>query len=133
MLHCMTILKPRPGAWLPLLIVCTPICGIGIAGLLEDISAWPWSLAAIALGLGVVGYNATVRLVLTGHEVQLRRYGWTVWRAPLRGTRLIEGRAGSPAWIPAYVLSRDGEEVGFVLKSWFGARAITQLREALAS
>ena len=133
MLDRMTILKPKPSAWVPLLMVGVPICGLGIAGLLEDISGWPWSLGAIAFGLGVVGYNATVRLVLTGHEVQLRRYGWTVWRAPLRGTRLVEGRAGSPAWIPAYLLSRNGEQVGFVLKSWFDAQAITQLREALAS
>jgi hypothetical protein len=83
------------------------------------------------LGIGLVGYNATVRLVLTGEEVQLRRYGMIVWRAPLQGTQLVEGRGGQPPIIPAYLLRRGRTEVGYILKTWFDDETIAELRRFL--
>jgi len=129
----MTVFKPKAGAWLPLLIVGLSIAGLGVVALVQDPSGWLVSLACIALGLGVSGYNATARLVVTTDEVLLKRYGRTVWQTPLKGTRLIEGRGGQPPVLPAYLLCRGQKQVGFILKVWFGEDAIAELRKTLAS
>jgi hypothetical protein len=129
----MKVFKPRTRAWLVLLVIALPIVGLGITLLLEDPTDWLTSLLCIALGIGLVGYNATVRLVLTREEVQLRRYGMTVWRAPLQGTHLVEGRGGLPAVIPAYLLRRGRIEVGYILKMWFDDGTVAELRRSLRS
>ena len=101
-------------------------------GLVLDPSDWLESLALIALGLVVFGYNATARLVLTADEVLLKRYWMTVWRVPFKGTRLIEGRGGKPPILPAYLLCSDRTEARYILKVWFDDRAIAEVRSALA-
>jgi hypothetical protein len=132
----MKVLKPKTEAWLVLLIIALPISGLGTAALVQsalarDLSGCFWDLFAIALGLGLFGYNATARLVLTSDEVAFRRYGRTVWRVPLKGTRLVEGRGGQPPILPAYLLCRGRTTVGFILKSWFDEKAIVEVRDAL--
>ena len=127
----MKVFKPKAQAWRPLLIIGLPISALGVVALVQDLSGWFWDLLAIALGLGLVGYNATVRLVLTGDEIALKRYGRTVWHAPLRGTRMVEGRGGQLAVLPAYVLCRGKTELGYILKVWFDEQAIAELRQAL--
>jgi hypothetical protein len=129
----MKVFNPRPGAWLPLLIIGLPVAGLGIAAVVQDPSGWLVGFASIAFGVGLVGYNATVRLVLTTDEVMLKRYGRIVWHTPLKGTSLVDGRGGQPPILPAYLLCRGPTQVGFVLKVWFGDDAIAELRKALAS
>lgn len=118
-------------AWLPLFIIGLPISGLGVVAFVQDPSGWMWDFFAIALGVGLFGYNATVRLVLTSDEVKLKRYGRAVWRAPVRGTRLVEGRGGQPPILPAYVLCHGNTEVGYILKVWFNEQAVTELRRFL--
>ena len=128
----MKVFKPKTEAWLTLLIVALPIAGLGIVGFIQDPSAWLIYLGVIA-GAGVLlGYNATTRLILSSDEVALKRYGRTVWRTPLKGTQLVEGRGGQPPILPAYLLRRGGTEVGYILKVWFDEQAITQLRQAIS-
>lgn len=127
------VFRPKPAAWLPLLVVALPISGLGLMVLIQDSAAWMSSIVAIAFGLGILGYNGTVRLVLTGNEVLFKRYGWTVWRTPLSGTELMEGRGGRPPVIPAYLFFREGVQVGYILKSWFDDGAVAELRRVLAS
>lgn len=127
----MKVFRPKTEAWLTLLIIGTPISGLGVAVLIQDPSHWMLGLFPIAFGVGLFGYNATARLVLTDEEVAFKRYGRTVWRAQLEGTRLVEGRAGQPPILPAYLLYRGKTEVGFILKVWFDERAVAELRQAL--
>lgn len=127
----MKVFKPKVQAWLPLLIIGLPISALGVAALIQDLSGWMWDLPVIALGIGLFGYNATVRLVLTSEEVELRRYGRTVWEAPLKGTRLVEGRGGRPPVLPAYMICSGKTEVGYILKVWFDDRTVAELRQAL--
>ena len=129
----MIVFKPKNSAWLVLLFVCAPIIGLGVLVFADDTSSWPTSAALIAGGLIGVGYNWTLRLELTPEQVRLQRYGRTVWRAPVIGTKLLEGRGGEPAILPAYVLCRNGQKVGYILKSWFDEKAVAQLRKALNS
>jgi hypothetical protein len=128
----MKVFRPKMEAWLPLFIIGLPISGLGVVALVQDPSGWMWDVVAIALGLGLFGYNATARLVLTSDEVVLKRYGRTVWRAPLRGTRLVEGRGGQPPILPAFLLCHGKTKVGYILKVWFDERAVTELRRALS-
>jgi hypothetical protein len=127
----MIVFKPRTSAWLVLFFICAPIIGLGVLGFVEDRASWFTSTALVAGGLAVVAYNATLRLELTSDEVRLKRYGRTVWQAPVRGTKLLDGRGGEPAVLPAHVLCRDGEKVGYILKSWFDEKAVAHLRIAL--
>src|SRR6476469_5647598 len=128
----MRVFRPKTEAWLTLLIVGLPIAALAVAALVQDPSGWLESLAVLAFAVGLLSFNATARLVLTGDELLFKRYGWTVWRVPLRGTHLLEGRAGQPPILPAYLLRRDGKQVGYLLKVWFSDSAIAEVRRALA-
>lgn len=125
------ILKPKPSAWVLLLVICAPIIGLGAALLLDDPQSWPAGIALLAMGGIIVAYNATVRLVLTDKEIWLRRYGRIVWRVPLHGTQLIDGRGGEPALLPAYVVAHDGRPVGYILKGWFDEQTVMLVRATL--
>lgn len=127
----MKVFKPKAQAWLPLLIVGLPISALGVVALAQDASGWMWDLAAIAFGVGLIGYNARARLHLTNTKVTLKRFGRTVWEVPLKGTRMLEGRAGQPPVLPAYVLYRDKTVVGYLLKVWFDEQAVAEVRQAL--
>ena len=127
----MHVFKPRISAWLALLVIMAPVFVIAVLVLAENPSDWPLSAGLVVLGAGVVAYNATARLVLTDQEIRFKRFGRLVWLAPIDGTTMSEGFGGQPAVLPAYVFSRDGEAVGYVLKLWFNKSAIAQLRQSL--
>jgi hypothetical protein len=92
---------------------------------------WVPGLGLVLFCAFIIGYNATVRLIVTMEELRLTRFGRLVWRAPLHGTSLIDGRGGDIAVLPAYVISHDGERIGYILKSWFDDEAIASIRGAL--
>jgi hypothetical protein len=127
----MKVFRPRTRAWLVLLIVASPMLVAGIVVFIEDASDWLVSLLTIGVGLWLLGFNATLRLVMTSDEVLLKRFGMTVWCAPLKGTRLVNGRGGQPPIIPAYVLRRGSTDVGYILKTWFSDETVAELRTSL--
>jgi hypothetical protein len=129
----MKVFRPNMRAWLVLLIVASPMLGAGVVLFIDDPSHWLESLIGVAMGLWLLGFNATLRLVLTSDEVLLKRFGMTVWRGPLKGTRLVDGRGGQPPIVPAYVLRRGRMDVGYILKTWFSDETIAELRSSLSS
>ena len=106
MLTPMRVFKPKPSAWITLLVICSPMIVDGLLAPLEP-GGWAPGLGLAVLCATVVGYNATLRLTLTMDEVRLTRFGPLVWSAPLRGTSLVDGRGGDVAVLPAHVIIRD--------------------------
>lgn len=123
--------KPRTSAWMILAVPCAPGAILGVADWVINPSDWLTALVIIAGMMAVVCYNLTVRLVIDDEAVELKRYGFTVWRAPRRGTQIEDGLAGDVAFIPALVLRRDGAKIGFMLKLWFYDDALSELRNAV--
>ena len=128
----MRVYKPKRSAWVILLLICSPMIAGGVLASLEP-GGWVPGLGLVLLCAFIIGYNATVRLIVTAVELRLTRFGRLVWRAPLCGTSLIDGRGGDIAVLPAYVISHDGERVGYILKSWFDDESIASIRGALQS
>ena len=93
-------------------------------------------LAGVAFAICLVGYNASARLVITGHDLLFRRYGLTIWRAPLVGTTMSEG-SGSDIGVPGnpflsgFIFSCGGTRRGWILRGWFTAAQIDEVRGAL--
>lgn len=129
----MVIFMPRTSAWLVLLFVCAPLIGLGALGFAEDTSSWPVSAALVA--------GCLIASVTTGHfdwslhrkRCDLSVSARTVWRAPVIGTKLFNGRGGDLANLSAYILCRDGQKVGYILKSSFDENVIAQLQKSLKS
>lgn len=115
----MVCFRPAKSAWMPLLPIGGFPIAIGIGAILDD--AWLAGAGGIVLGAVVIGYNATIRLVVDRDRIALRRFGRTVWTSPTQGVTIEQGRAGDIAVIPAYLFLRDGRQIGYVLRSWFTA------------
>ncbi|MEO7691884.1 MAG: hypothetical protein ABIS51_21550 [Sphingomonas sp.] len=128
------VLKVRKSAWIVLLIAASPV---GAAGIMAGIQGDLWSGAAlIAFAVGVVFYNASARVVITGHELLFRRYGLTIWRAPRVGTKMRVGSGAdigvhSSPIISAFIFSSGRTRHGWILRDWFTAVQIAELRAAL--
>jgi hypothetical protein len=129
----MKVFSPRKSAWMILLIPCSPLIALGVADLILHPSDWFVGLPLIALGVGVVCYNATLRLLVSEHDVTLTRFGRRVWSAPRRGSELRDGKGGDIPILPAYVIWSHGKRTGYILKSWFDADVIASLRNALTA
>jgi hypothetical protein len=114
-----------------LVIAASPMLVSGVMVFVQHPSDWLECALVVGMGIWLIGLNATLRLVLTGGEVALKRWGLTVWRVPIKGTQLIEGRGGRPPILPAYVLRRGTTEVGYILKVWFDDKTIAELRRSL--
>jgi hypothetical protein len=126
------IFKPRTGAWMILAVLCAPLAVLGVADWVLNPSEWLTAVALVAGTMAVVCYNLTARLVIDDEAVTLKRYGFTVWRAPRRETQIEDGLAGGMPFIPALVLRRGDAKIGFVLKGWFYDDALSELRNAVA-
>lgn len=125
----MTRFRPPKAAWLPLLPIGGAIASLGVAALLDH--GIFEGLACIAFGAVVVGYNATVRLVIDDGRVELRRFGRRVWVTPTDGLTIKSGLAGDVAIFPAYLFVRNGRQVGYVLRSWVAASNMVELQGLL--
>jgi hypothetical protein len=125
----MTRFRPPKAAWLPLVPIGGAIAALGVAALLNH--GFLGGLACIAFGAVLVGYNATVRLVVDDGRVELRRFGRRVWVTPTDGLTIKAGLAGDVAIIPAYLFFRNGRKVGYVLRSWVSASDMAELQAML--
>lgn len=98
------------------------------------ISGGIWEgLVAIVFAATIIGYNGTVRLVIDGGQITLKRFGRTVWSAPTLDMTMRSSCGGDVAILPAYVFMRHSEKVGYVLRGWFKESDIAMLRIALAN
>jgi hypothetical protein len=124
----MITLRPRKSAWLPLLIIASPIIAVRVVALREgDLIG----LGGIAPGAFLVGYNATISLTVTERQIIFKRYGFTVWSVPASGTTVENGRGGDLPVLPAYLFMRQSRQVGWVLRGWFHEADIAALRTTL--
>lgn len=126
----MIVFRPRRSAWLPLLIVGLPIAAFGVWALYGGALV---GLGAIAFGAIIVGYNATIRLSVSGGQVRLKRFGLTVWSSSTGDTTIESGLEGDVPIIPAYLFVRQSQRVGYVLRGWFEEADIATLRALLAN
>lgn len=121
----LTTFGPNRTAWTWLLLPMSPIICFGLYCLSRN--AYVEAALSLAFAAFVVGYNLTIRLTVTQDAISFRRFGRLVWSAPVQGTELTLGRGGDGNLLPAYVVSTNGERVGFVLKSWFSEEVIKQV------
>ena len=129
----MRTFKPRRSAWALLLIPTLPLIALGVTDLALNPSEWLTATALVVGSVTVICFNATMRLCISKDDVRLFRYGRTVWITARVGTEIREGLAGDVPIIPSFVLWRNGEKVGYLLKSWFDASTIDELQKALAA
>lgn len=126
----MVIFRPRPAAWLPLLIVAIPIAGLGLASILDG---GLLGVGAFGFAAFLVCYVATARIIIDRGQISFSRYGFTLWSSSTDGLGMQTGLGGELPLFPVYVFVRQSHRVGDVPRNWFRPTDIETVRELLAN